>query len=113
MPNSSNCNYSPLLLCESSVFKPQWEKFSSRVLLVKMVLRYAMSLHILFSFMMTCMVMSVQGELMKVPLRPYLRGNPGLLPQAISPRHDISVVKRVEDCEGQVRKAINKGLIPC
>lgn len=54
--------------------------------------------------MLTCMVMSVQGELTKVPLRPYLRGNPGLLPQAIAPCHDSSVVQRVEDCEGQVRK---------
>lgn len=62
---------------------------------------------------MTCMVISVRAERTKVPLRPYLRGHPGLLPRAISPRNDISVVKKVEDCEGQVREAINKRLIPC
>lgn len=54
---------------------------------------------------MTCIAMSVRAELTKVALRPYLRGNPGLLPQKISPRpDDISVVKGVEGCNGQVNE---------
>ncbi|CAN4113095.1 unnamed protein product [Withania somnifera] len=56
--------------------------------------------------------MSIRAELTKVPLRPYLRGNPGLLPQAISSQNDISVVKGVEDCNGQTGCLLKEGAPP-